>query len=59
MNGARLDKACSVLGFSIRTYERWKKSSDKTDKACKMIKDIIISHDSVNGDTAEIIYSKI
>ena len=34
-------------------------SSDKTDKACKMIKDIIISHDSVNGDTAEIIYSKI
>lgn len=34
-------------------------SSDKTDKACKMIKDIMISHDSVNGDTAEIIYSKI
>jgi len=32
MNGARLHQACSILGFSIRTYERWQKSSDKTDK---------------------------
>lgn len=38
MNGARLHKACSVLGFSIRTYERWKKSSDKIDKRKGAIK---------------------
>ena len=31
-NGARLHKACSVLGLSIRTYERWKKSPDKIDR---------------------------
>jgi putative transposase len=31
-NGARLHEACSLLGFSIRTYERWKNSPDKTDK---------------------------
>ena len=34
-------------------------SSEKTDKAYKMIKDIRISHDRIKGDTAEIIYSKI
>lgn len=34
-------------------------SSEKPDGACKMIKNIMISHDRVNGDTAEIIYSKI
>lgn len=38
MGGARLHKACSVLGFSIRTYERWKKSSDKIDKKKGAIK---------------------
>jgi hypothetical protein len=32
IKGARLDKACAVLGLSIRTYERGKKSSDKADK---------------------------
>ena len=34
-------------------------SSEKTDKAYKMIEDIRIGHDRINGDTAEIIYSKI
>lgn len=34
-------------------------SSEKIDKAYKMIEDIKISHDRINGDTAEIIYSKI
>lgn len=32
VNGAKLYKACSMLGLSLRTYERWKKSPDKTDR---------------------------
>jgi 3-oxoacyl-(acyl-carrier-protein) synthase len=34
-------------------------SSEKTATAVKMIKDVRISHDRVNGDVAEIIYSRI
>ncbi len=30
--GARKQKACELLGLSLRTYERWKKDDGKTDK---------------------------
>lgn len=33
-SGARLDKACDVLGFSARTVQRWRKQDGGEDQRC-------------------------
>ena len=54
-SGARLSKACDIMGLNCRTFRRWKQSSDLQDQRHVAAQSREVSHALTEQEKKEII----